>query len=350
MTFNKDIAFNGVFWSLYFLYQWLGLASLYGDYNSYFINACMALPVSLVFSILAVHFFFRRYYQKGRKTAFWLAVIVSSCLLLLIRRYFNYYIIYPRYFPMALNMPLFSAGKFLVDFVNLYAISSLYALYYSLRYWYQEKHRVQELLQQRTLAELDLLKSQVQPHFVFNTLNNIYGTALKTSPETAALIAHLSGFLSYNLYDASKNTIALTAEIDYINSYIELQKNRYGSRVDIAVNIFGEIDDLRLAPLLLLPLVENCFKHGVGDSIDKSWVRIDVVRQADRFSITIENSCDGAKKQATPDNGGIGLANVKKRLQLIYPCKHGLKIIQGQNTYLVILEIQIEGNDQVFDS
>ncbi|SEP03619.1 Histidine kinase [Mucilaginibacter gossypiicola] len=340
MTLNKDIAFNGLFWSLYFLYQWLGLASLYGDYNSYFINACMALPVSLIFSMLAVHVFFRRYYQQGRKTSFWLGVIFSSCLLLLIRRYFNYYIIYPRYFPMALNMPLFSAGKFLVDFVNLYAISSLYALYYSVRFWYQEKHHVQELLQQRTLAELDLLKSQVQPHFVFNTLNNIYSTALKTSPETAILIAHLSGFLSYSLYDASKNTIALAEEIDYIKSYIELQKNRYGGRVDIAVNVFGNIEGLQLAPLLLLPLVENCFKHGVGDSIEKSWVRIDVTRQADRFSITIENSCDDKTRRITPDNNGIGLVNVKKRLQLIYPNQHNLKIIQGQNTYLVILEIQ----------
>ncbi|MBE7170357.1 MAG: histidine kinase [Williamsia sp.] len=341
MKFNKDIAFNSVFWLLYFLYQWLGLASLYGDYNGYFINACMALPVSLIFSILAVHLFFRRYYQKDQKTAFWLGIILSSGLLLLIRRYFNYYIIYPRYFPMALNMPLLSAGKFLVDFVNLYAITGLYALYYSLRYWYREKHRVQDLLQQKTLAELDLLKSQVQPHFVFNTLNNIYGTALKASPETAALIAHLSGFLNYNLYDASKDTIALTAEIDYIKHYIELQKNRFGNSVDVAVNIFDEITDLQVAPLLLLPLVENCFKHGVGDSVQKSWVRIDVSRKKDQYSIVIENSCDRDAKQVSPNTGGIGLANVKKRLQLIYRNKHELKVIEGPNSYLVILKIQI---------
>ncbi len=350
IKFNNDIAFNTIFWLLYFLYQWLGLASLYGNYNGYFINACMALPVALIFSILAVHVFFQGYYQKERKTAFWLGGILSSGLLLLIRRYFNYYIIYPRYFPFALNMPLFSAGKFLVDFVNLYTITGLYALYYSIRYWSQEKHRVQELLQQKTLAELGLLKSQVQPHFVFNTLNNIYGTALKASPETAALIAHLSGFLNYNLYDASKDTIPLTAEIDYIKHYIELQKNRYGTRVDAAVNLFDGITDLRLAPLLLLPLVENCFKHGVGDSVQKSWVRIDVSRKTDQFSILIENSRDEVRKQVSRDTGGIGLANVKKRLQLIYQNKHELKIIEGPNSYLVVLKIQIEQNDSLLGS
>ncbi|UOE46553.1 histidine kinase [Mucilaginibacter sp. SMC90] len=342
MKLNNDIAFNGVFWLLYFLYQWLGLASLYGDYNSYFINACMALPVSLIFSILVVHVLFRHYYQKKRKVMFGLLLILSSALLLLIRRYFNYYIIYPRYFPMALNMPLFSPGKFLVDFVNLYAITGLYALYYSIQNWYQERHQVQELLQQRTLAELDVLKSQVQPHFVFNTLNNIYGTALKSSPETAALIAHLSGFLNYNLYDASKDTIALTEEIDYLKHYIELQKNRYGSRVDVAVNVFDKIDDLKLAPLLLLPVIENCFKHGVADSIEKSWVRIDISRNADQFLIMIENSCDGNVKQLTQNKGGIGLMNVRKRLALIYPDKHELKVIEGPNSYLVVLKIQIE--------
>jgi sensor histidine kinase YesM len=350
MRSRNDIAFNAVFWLLYFLYQWLGLASLYGDYDGYFINACMALPVSLIFSIVAVHVFFRHYYQNGRKVTSFLGVILVSCLLLLIRRYVNYYFVYPRYFPQALNMPLFSPGKFLVEFVNLYAITGLYALYYFSRYWYEERQRVQELLQQNTLAELDLLKAQVQPHFVFNTLNNIYATALKASPETAALIAHLSGFLDYNLYDTSKDKIALTAEIDYIRHYIELQKNKYGTRVDVSVNIFDEINDLQIAPLLLLPLVENSFKHGAGDSVEKSWVRIDVSRKADQFSVIIENSRDEVTEHPTPDKGGIGLTNVKKRLQLIYPHKHELKIMEGLNSYLVILKIQIENNDPMFNS
>ena len=345
MRSTNDTAFNAIFWLLYFLYQWLGLASLYGDYDGYFINACMALPVSLIFSMVAVHVFFRHYYQTDQKAAFYLGAILVSCALLMVRRYANYYFIYPRYFSHALKMPLFSGGKLLVEFVNLYAITGLYALYYFIRYWYEERQRVQELLQQSTRAELDLLKAQVQPHFVFNTLNNIYASAFKTSPETAALIAHLSGFLDYNLYDTSRDKVALTAEIDYIKHYIELQKNRYGSKVDVSVNIFDNISNLQIAPLLLLPLVENCFKHGVGDSVEKSWVRIDVSREAEKFSVMIENSIDEVTEQVKPNMGGIGLTNVRKRLQLIYPHRHELKVIEGPNSYLVILKIQIENND-----
>lgn len=350
MKFTRDAAFNGMFWLLYFLYQWLGLASLYGGYDGYFVNACMALPVSLVFSIVTVHVFFRQYYLRHRKATFFLGMIVFSCVLLLIRRYINYYIVYPKYFPQALQMPFFAPGKFLVEFVNLYTIMGLYALYYFIRYWYEEKQRVQELLQQKTLAELDLLKAQVQPHFIFNTLNNIYATAFKSSPETAALIGHLSGFLDYNLYDTSRDKVALTAEIEYIRHYIELQKNRYGSRIDVSVNIFDRIQDLEIAPLLLLPLVENCFKHGIGDSVEKGWVRIDVSRNAEKFSVIIENSRDDAAKNDAPVTGGIGLANVIKRLRLIYPGRHELKMMEGANSYIVILEIQIDKDDKMFNS
>ncbi len=345
----NDTAFNVIFWTLYFLYQWLGLAALYGDYDGYFLNACMALPVSMVFSILTVQIFIRFYYRKARKAMFAVVAFLISILLLLARRYVNYYFIYPGYFPHALSLPFFSWGKLLVEFVNLYAVTGLYALYYFIRYWNNEKQRLQDLLQQNTRAELELLKAQVQPHFVFNTLNNIYATALKSSTETAALIAHLSGFLNYNLYDSSREKVALPAELEYINHYIALQKNRYGSRVDVSVNIFDDIDDLQIAPLLLLPLVENCFKHGVGDSVETNWVRIDVSREANQLSFKIKNSRDLITEQTTPNPGGIGLVNVRKRLALIYPQKHQLEIIEGSNVYLVILNIQINTNDQVLN-
>lgn len=337
----NEVVFNLIFWVLYFLYQWFGLASLYGDLNGYFINACLALPVSLSFSVLVVHVFFRR----GR-VAFWVWTLLVSGALLLIRRYFNYYIIYPRYFPAALQLPLYAPGKFLVDAVHLYAVTGLYALYYFVGYWYQERHRVQELLQRQTLAELELLKAQVQPHFVFNTLNNIYGTALRTSPETAALIAHLSGFLDYSLYDASRERVSLRAELDYIHHYVELQKNRYGKRLEADIQVAGDVDGVVLAPLLLLPLVENCFKHGVANSVQQSWVRIVVQQEGDQVTFRIENSRDEGKVKP----GGIGLANVRKRLELIYPGRHAMKIMEDVNAYLVVLTIQNDVHDQMSDS
>ncbi|QIP16634.1 histidine kinase [Spirosoma aureum] len=345
MNLNRDLAFNAIFWLLYFLYQWLGLASLYGNYHDYFINACMALPVAFLFSRLAVHFLLKKRLVETSQAIDWVYLALFSLVLLVLRRYINYYLIYPRYFPQAQHMPLFSLGKMLVDFVNLYTIAGLYALYYFIQSWYEERFRVQQLVQQQTTAELDLLKAQVQPHFVFNTLNNMYATALKRSPETASLIAHLSGFLEYNLYASTQAIVPLATEIAYIDHYIELQKNRYGPKLDVSINLYTPIDDIQIAPLLLLPLVENSFKHGVASSPGFSWIRIDISRLDGKFSVKIANSKEEQGQIPVSTTGGIGLSNVKKRLVLLYPDAHELTIIDEPHSYLIRLTIKPLTND-----
>lgn len=340
-TFNREVVFNIIFWLLYFIYEWLGLAALSGEYGKYFLNAVMALPLSFIIAYLTVHLLLKKFYQKEKKWQFWILQISISVILLLIRRYINYYVIYPRYFPEAQHVPLFSFGKLIIEFVNLYAIVGIYALFYFVRSWYEARQKVQSLVQEKTVAELELLKSQVQPHFIFNALNNIYSTALKKSPETAKQISHLSDFLNYNLHESKQNIVSLTSEILYIRNYIELQKSRYGDKLDASINIYDNINDLFIAPLLLLPLVENSFKHGIANSIKQSWIRVDVSRQSDNFSIKIENTIE---EKISPDirNGGIGLKNVQKRLQLIYPDKHEFRIIEESHSYLVVLKIPID--------
>jgi LytS/YehU family sensor histidine kinase len=229
----------------------------------------------------------------------------------------------------------------IVELFNLYVIVGVYALFYFVRYWYEEKRRAQSLLQEKTIAELELLKSQVQPHFIFNALNNIYGTALKTSPETARLISHLSSLLDYNLYESKQPFVPLTAEIAYVKHYVELQMNRYGSKLDASVNIYDDLSDLYIAPLLLLPLIENSFKHGIANSFKGAWIRVDVSRAADNFSIKIENSIEEKDQLNDIKNGGIGIKNVQTRLNLIYPHAHEFKIVKEPHSYLVILKIKI---------
>ncbi len=337
---NREIVFNVIFWLLYFLYQWFGLAALSGDYALYFINACMALPLAFIISWLTVHVFIKHYYKKGKKLSFWILQITTSIILLLIRRLINYYLIYPAYAPEAQQIPLFSFGKLIVELVNLYLIVGVYALFYFVQSWYEEKQKAKSLLQEKTVAELELLKSQVQPHFIFNALNNIYSTALQTSPQTAKLVSHLSNFLNYNLYEAKQNFVALSSEINYLKHYIELQKNRYGDNLDVSINVYDEINDLYIAPLLLLPLVENSFKHGIDNAINERWIRIDVSRQPAYFSIKIENSRDEKIQQDESKNGGIGIRNVQKRLQLIYPSAHEFKMAEGPHSFLVVVKIK----------
>jgi hypothetical protein len=338
---NREIVFNLVFWLFYFSYEWFGLAALSGDYSKYFLNACMALPLAFVVSYLTVHVFLKNYYYKGERLKFWILQISTSFTLLLLRRLFNYYVIYPEYFPEAQQVPLFAFGKIIVELVNLYLIVGVYCLFYFVRSWYEEREKAQRLLQQKTLAELELLKSQVQPHFIFNALNNIYSTALKTSADTAKLISHLSNFLNYNLYEAKQSFVPLASEIAYLKHYIELQKNRYGNKLDSSVNIYDEINELYIAPLLLLPLVENSFKHGIANCISSGWIRLDVSRQPDHFTIIIENSIEEKEQRNDLQGHGIGIENVRKRLELIYPDSHEFKIVEERHSFLVILKIKI---------
>ncbi|HEY8893481.1 MAG TPA: histidine kinase, partial [Niastella sp.] len=304
-------------------------------------NACMALPLSFIVSWLTVHVFIKKYYNKGEKLQFWVVQISVSLVLLLIRRNINYYLIYPRYYPRAQEIPLYSFGKLIVELVNLYLIAGAYTLFYFVRSWYEEREKAQRLLQEKTMAELELLKSQVHPHFIFNTLNNIYSTALKASPETARLIAHLSNFLNYNLYESKQPVVSLASEIAYLQHYIELQKNRYGSKLDASIIIYDDISDCHITPLLLLPLVENSFKHGIANSLGQGWIRVDVSKQPGHFVIKIENNMEENREGNAVKNGGIGIKNVLQRLQLIYPGAHEFKIVEGTNSYLVIIKIKM---------
>lgn len=338
---NFSFLFNIVFWLFYFLYEWLGLAALSGNYGAYFINACMAFPLSFAVAYFTMHILVRKYYDTWPAWKFWCCQVLATLLLLLARRYVNYYFIYPTYFPFASNIPFFSPGKLIVELVNVYLVVGLYSLFYFVRSWYEQRQQVKELLQRQTVAELELLKSQVQPHFIFNTLNNIYSSALKTSPDTAKLIAHLSSFLNYNLYDARQDFVPLNSELEYIKSYMELQRNRYGEKVDISLNVYDNIDDITIAPLLLLPLVENSFKHGIAESIEQSWIRIDVSQQEDQCIIKIENSVEKQPEKQQANSGGLGLQNVRRRLELIYPGHHEFKIFSEPGTYLVKIKIKM---------
>lgn len=336
-----SLLFNVVFWLLYFLYEWLGLAALSGNYGSYFINACLALPVSFAVSYITIHVLVKRYYDSWPAWKFWLIQVLVTLVFLLVRRCINYYFIYPHFFPFALGLPFFSFGKLIVELVNVYLIVGFYSLFYFVQHWYKQRQQVIDLIQQKTTAELELLKLQVQPHFIFNTLNNIYSTALKTSPESARLIAHLSSFLHYNLYDAQQDFVPLTGELAYIKSYLELQRNRYGAKADIAVNVYDDISEVTIAPLLLLPLIENAFKHGIADSTGPSWLRADISKQGTKLLVKIENSVEKQASLMQTGKGGLGLANVRRRLELIYPGCHEFKVLEEPHSYLVILKLEM---------
>jgi len=186
---------------------------------------------------------------------------------------------------------------------------------------------------------LELLKSQVQPHFIFNTLNNIYSFAVQNNARTSEMIYRLSALLSYMLYDSKQHMIPLKKEIEYVNNYIELEKIRYGDRLDISLNIFDDIDHFYITPLLLLPLIENSFKHGICN-IGNNWIRIDISIVDDWLSVKIENSYDQKNGNTVNVNKGIGLDNVKKRLDILYHGRHEFKYRPDGHSFLTVIKVK----------
>lgn len=342
MNYNKsNVRFSVLFWLFYFLYEWIGQASIADEYRRYFINALVIVPIAGLATWYTTQILIKQYLLKKRHIAFRIGFIVSVVVFTIGRRAFNYYYTYPIYYPNGHSeQPFLFAPKLIIEAVNIYLIVALYTMFYFLRAWYEQQRLAQELLRDKAVAQLELLKNQVQPHFIFNTLNNIYSLSLKNNPRTSDLIYRLSSLLSYMLYDSRQEFIPVSKEMEYIHNYIELEKIRYGERLDVAVNCFDAVDKFTIPPLLILPLVENSFKHGVSNDVGNSWIRIDISVKDDWLTVKIENSRVAGQVNGHTVYKGLGTENVKKRLEIIYPDRHEFKCMSEGQSYLTILKLK----------
>ena len=341
MNYNKsNVRLSVLFWLLYFLYEWIGQASIANEYHRYLVNACVIVPIAGLATWFTTQVLIKKYLLKKRYTAFRVGFIVSVVIFTLIRRGFNYYYTYPTYYPQGTSMPFLFLPKIIIEAVNIYLIVALYTMFYFLRAWYEQQRLAQELQRDKAVAQLELLKNQVQPHFIFNTLNNIYSLSLKNNPRTSDLIYRLSSLLSYMLYDSRQEFIPVSKEMEYIHNYIELEKIRYGERLDVAVNCFDAVDKFTIPPLLILPLVENSFKHGVSNDVGNSWIRLDLTVKDDWLTVKIENSRASDSLNGHAVYKGIGMENVKKRLEIMYPERHEFKCMSEGQSFLTILKIK----------
>lgn len=215
-------------------------------------------------------------------------------------------------------------------------VSGFFVAIKLLKQWYLKKIENERLEKEKLRAELEILKGQLHPHFIFNTLNSIYSMALRNSTQTAEAIHKLSTLMRYMTTECNSPLIELEQEIHIIHTYVELEKSRLGNRLDHTMNIQGQLSGHKIAPLLLLPFVENSFKHGAHNMEDQAWVTLDIVLRDDQFVFKIVN---GKNTEVKLPPSGIGLVNVKKRLELMYPNAHDLRISEDEETYVVTLTL-----------
>ena len=200
--------------------------------------------------------------------------------------------------------------------------------------------RLKQTESEKMSAQIASLKSQINPHFLFNTLNNIYATAIDTSPKTADMVDKLSEMMRYTMKDTQQDYVLLEDEINYITNYIELQKLRLDRSVKLEFNSLENIPDFRIAPMLLIPFIENAFKHGVN-SEQKSRIRIEITIDKTEFQLTVVNNKVDVQRDIS-ERSGLGIINTNHRLNLIYPSKHLLVINETEKEFFVSLHINLQ--------
>ena len=199
--------------------------------------------------------------------------------------------------------------------------------------------REAQLHAEKLNAELQALKSQIHPHFLFNTINNIYALARRKSDKTAPVALKLASLLRYILYESAKPFVRLEQEVQNLRDYVELEKLRFDED-RLSVEMTAELDDpnRQITPLLLLPLVENAFKHGAGEKRSEAWVKINIALKNNILQCHIENS----KEKDQPANAqGIGLRNVRRQLELLYPGRHEFHISDSGDIFSAQLRIEL---------
>ncbi len=209
--------------------------------------------------------------------------------------------------------------------------------------WVKHQRERTDLQTQTMQSELRFLKSQINPHFLFNTLNNLYALTLKKSDKAPEIVIKLSEMMRYMLYECNEKRVPLSKEVNYIQNYLDLEALRQGKEVEINFDVYGEVTNQTIAPLMFIPFLENSFKHGLNHHINQGYVdiRLDVDQQMVR--LRIENSKpDSVPLPEHPRSGGIGLVNVRRRLNILYPEHYVLKIENEPNSYAVDLKIDMD--------
>ena len=298
-----------------------------------------------------------------------LCLALSSLLLVIF--YINYFLLIPRYLLAkrywtyfgALLLAILLAGAFFLGILYLSDFNSLRALntnpviekvlpviiVNALLLWslsivssilWTIYNRLRQTESEKLSAQIASLKSQINPHFLFNTLNNIYAIAIDTSPRAADMVDKLSEMMRYTMKETQQDFVLLEDEINYISNYIELQKLRLDRSVRLEYDCPDAIPPLRIAPMLLIPFIENAFKHGVN-SEQKSRIRIGMQVSSTEFQLSVVNNKVNVQRDIS-ERSGLGIENTRHRLNLIYPSRHLLTIHDNEKDFIVSLHINLQ--------
>ncbi|RIA09526.1 histidine kinase [Flavobacteriaceae bacterium MAR_2010_72] len=331
--FSK-VGLHVLFWVLILTYFAWGFGLDVNPKQS-FLNALFFIPGHLIMVYTLLYFLVPKFLLKRRFLPFFIGfvILVMICALYTVIAQLS----------VSSNPSLSGAnitvGRNILPFIHVGAIAASIKL---LKHWYFQRQLTIEAEQQKTIAELKLLKAQLHPHFLFNTLNNLYSHTLDASPKSPEIVMKLSGLLRFMIYESNSARIPLSAELELLQSYISLEQLRYGDRLEVSITISGAIEKFQIAPLLMLPFLENAFKHGTSRQIDQCWISFDLAIEEHTMRFKLVNSIDPIADHDYGNLGGLGLQNVKRRLQLLYKDQHNLQLVKLDEVFVVTLDVTLE--------
>lgn len=354
ISFNRSFFYYSLYWLFYLIvftfYRYLlltdGAASTQLQGVKAIKIAILSNLVYLSLTIIATHLIINallpKFFSNGRYLLF--SIIVGT--MVIVSPVFAYLLMKTIVAPYIFGFSLYYTAYHYISTVMKFAFCLTPLIFYktsihlrqnALNHQKTEHDRLNAELKLRE-AELKLLKGQIHPHFLFNTLNNLYSLSIQKSEKTSEVIIKISDLLNYIIYECNAEKVSLDKELEFIRSYIDLEKLRYDDSLRINVNIDGNIQNKFIAPMILHTFIENSFKHGASKDTGNPWIDIHLTISNNALNFTIANSkLNDDSNQIT----GIGIENTKKRLQLIYPNRHTVEITNNKKAFNVSLEIQL---------
>jgi two-component system LytT family sensor kinase len=345
MTRNKtslaEIGIHVLFWIVYIISEYYAnLMHMYPGKEIQFLQvSLLTLPALLIPTYFITLFVVPRYLHTAKWPLFIAWVLAIGFIVFIVRVQWAELVNYIQY-REHFDIPV---SKILKNIIRDYSVIAL-AVCISIIGDYAKKQKLNEQLMKANVdAEIRLLKGQLHPHFLFNSLNNIYSLALTKSEQTADSILKLTELLDYLVYQANKQKVELSKEVDLLHHYIDLEKLRHGDKLDVTTDMLITNEHIRVTPLILLPFAENSFKHGGAGQ--QGIFKIALFLRADKQRLVFEMSNTKNRNQAAAIQGGIGLENIRQRLGFLYPGRHTLEIMDSPDSFIVKLEIKLKYED-----
>ncbi|MDD4645612.1 MAG: histidine kinase [Bacteroidales bacterium] len=333
------------FWVAYLLVNVITAVKYYPDRSllSLILQPLLTLPVDVLATYFTAYGLFNWFLFKRKYLFFAITLLGSAALFIILQWVILHYITYPVFFPKRTYIYTFAKINWFNSFTNIYLVVAVVSVIRLLKISFGQQENARALDREKTEAELKFLKSQIHPHFLFNTLNNLYALTLDKSDKAPEVVLKLSDLLNYMLYECNESYVLVNKEIQMLENYLSLERIRYGEQLDLNFQVTGEVAGKQLAPMLLLPFVENAFKHGVSKLRKEAHVNISLEINGNIMDFSVKNSCSVLPDQDISGyTEGIGLKNVQRRLELLYPDKHRLMIGQTDNEFSISLNIILD--------